>query len=466
MPHPDRSPARSARELALRVLRDVDQKESYANLALDAQLGKSQLEVRDRAFATELVYGVARRQGTLDWLIEQVAGRPVSKIDDWALANLRSALYQISYMDRVPESAAVNEAVELAKRYGHAGVAKFVNGVLRNFLRRRETLPWPSAEQDQIGHLALTLSFPRWIVATWLEQYGLEDATALMEFANHVPTLTIRANRLKTDRGALITRLASEGITATPTTHSPDGLILDGIGNAAGLENLKSFRAGYFSVQDESSMLVAPVLNPQPGWNVVDVAAAPGGKSTHLAERMKNKGRVIACDLHAHKITLIEANAERLGTEIVQGLAADARHLDRLMPNRADAVLVDAPCSGLGTLARRPDARWRKQPADVIALAELQAAILDSVAVVLKPGGVLVYSTCTIHPAENQELVSRFVATHPEFEFDPIAPYLPESLRATAGEAGWVQLLPHLHGTDGFFIARMRKKLEGGPAHE
>lgn len=463
MPHPDRSPVKTARELALRALRDVDIKESYANLALDAHLGKSQLEARDRAFATELVYGVARRQGTLDWLIEQIAGRQIAAIDPWARANLRSALYQIRYMDRVPESAAVNEAVELAKRYGHAGVAKFVNGVLRNFLRRQNELPWPTVEKDQIGNLALTLSFPRWIVATWLEQYGNEGATALMESANQVPPLTVRLNRLKTNREALIERLTTEGITARPTPHSPEGLILDGVGNAAGLEKLKSFKAGLFTVQDESSMLVAPVLAPKAGWTVVDVAAAPGGKSTHIAERMGNQGRVIACDLHPHKIDMIEGNAERVGTSIIQGLAADARHLGKLMPNRADAILVDAPCSGLGTLSRRPDARWRKQPADVAALSAIQADILEAAAQVLKPGGVLVYSTCTIHPAENQELVSKFVAKHPEFQFDPIAPFLPPSLRETAGEAGWVQLLPHLHGTDGFFIARMRK--QGGPVN-
>jgi len=215
-------------------------------------------------------------------------------------------------------------------------------------------------------------------------------------------------------------------------------------------------KAGLFTVQDESSMLVGPVVAPEPGWTVIDLAAAPGGKATHLAELMGNQGRVLALDIHPHKVALVEENARRLGTTIVEAVCQDAREAGRLMPERADAVLCDVPCSGLGTLARRPDARWRKRPEDAEQLAPIQRAILESAALCLKPGGVLVYSTCTIDPRENQELVEGFVRDHPEFRFDDIAPFLPPSLAGSA-TGGYIQLLPHIHGTDGFFIARLRK---------
>ncbi len=457
MRRPDRGPARTAREAALRALRDIDVKEAYANLALDAHLSRSRLEGRDRGLATELVYGVTRRRATLDWAIGQVATRPLDKMDPWVRNILREAVYQILYMDRIPDSAAVDEAVELAKRYGHAGVAKFVNGVLRNLIRRREALVWPDPAEDPVGALAVTHSHPEWLVREWTGRYGTEEATRLLEAANRVPPLTIRVNKLKATREQVAEALAAEGVQTEPTAHSPQGLIVRGLTSATSLEQLKAMKEGLFTVQDESSMLVGPALAPEPGWLVIDVAAAPGGKATHLAELMQNQGKVLAVDIHPHKIDLIEENARRLATTIVEGLCLDAREIGKHMPGRADAVLCDVPCSGLGTLARRPDARWRKAPEDIDALAQVQRAILESAAAAVKPGGVLVYSTCTIHPKENQEMVEGFLADHPEFAFEELEPYLPPSL---AGEdrGGWIQLLPHIHGTDGFFIARMRKR--------
>ncbi|HYF76398.1 MAG TPA: 16S rRNA (cytosine(967)-C(5))-methyltransferase RsmB [Symbiobacteriaceae bacterium] len=457
MPRPDAQPPRSAREAALRALRDVDVKESYANLALDAHLTRSKLEGRDRALATEIVYGVTRRRGTVDWAIAQVATRPIEQIDPYIRNILRSAVYQILYMERIPHSAAVDEAVNLARQYGHEGVAKFVNGVLRNFLRKLPTLPWPDPAQDPTRALAIQHSHPEWLVEAWSGRFGAEDAVKLMEASNRIPPLTIRINTLKTSRDEAIDALAQEGVKTEPTPHSPHGLIIHDLTSASHLDKLKAMKAGLFAVQDESSMLVAPVVNPQPGQTVIDVAAAPGGKTTHMAELMENEGKIIAVDVHEHKIDLVEQNAKRLGIKIIEGLCMDAREIGKLMANRADAVLCDVPCSGLGTLARRPDARWRKTPEDVEQLVPIQRAILESAALAVKPGGTLVYSTCTIEPRENQEMVAAFIENNPDFYFDDIRPYLPPSL-ANDAQDGWIQLLPHIHGTDGFFIARLRRK--------
>jgi 16S rRNA (cytosine967-C5)-methyltransferase len=456
VPRPDAQPPRSAREAALRALRDVDVREAYANLALDAHLTKSKLEGRDRALATEITYGVTRRRGTVDWAIGQVATRPLEQIDPWIRNILRAAVYQILYMERIPHSAAVDEAVNLARQYGHEGVAKFVNGVLRNLLRKLPTLPWPDPAKDPVGALAVQYSHPEWLVESWTERFGTEDAKQLMESSNRVPPLTIRVNRLKATRDEVIAALEAEGVKAEPTPHSPDGLIIHELTSASHLDRLKPMKAGLFTVQDESSMLVGPVVAPKPGDTVIDVAAAPGGKTTHMAEIMQNQGKIIAMDIHPHKVDLVEQNAKRLGATIIEGVAMDAREASKRLANQADAVLCDVPCSGLGTLARRPDARWRKAPEDVEGLVPIQQAILESAAQCVKPGGTLVYSTCTIEPRENQEMVEAFVADHPDFTFDDITKYLPPSLAADA-HGGYIQLLPHIHGTDGFFICRMTR---------
>ncbi|MFS8640128.1 MAG: 16S rRNA (cytosine(967)-C(5))-methyltransferase RsmB [Symbiobacteriaceae bacterium] len=457
MPRSKSGPPRTGREAALRVLYDVDVKAAYANLALDHHLSRSRLDGRERALATELAYGVTRRRAALDWAIAQVASRPLEKMDPWVRNILREAVYQILYMDRIPHAAAVDQAVELARQYGHEGVAKFVNGVLRNLIRKLPELPWPDEEADAVRALAVRHSYPDWLVAQWLERFGRDEAVRLLEAGNQVPPLTVRVNRLKATREEAAAALAREGVRAEPTRHSPYGLILRDLTSAASLEQLEAMKQGLITVQDESSMLAAAVVNPQPGWTVIDVAAAPGGKATHLAELMDNRGRVIALDVHPHKVDLIEENARRLGTTIVEPVCLDARRVGEAMPGRADAVLCDLPCSGLGTLARRPDARWRKRPEDVEALVPVQRAILESAARALKPGGVLVYSTCTIQPAENEELVEAFLADHPEFRFDNIWDYLPGSISREGQAEGYVQLLPHVHGTDGFFIARLVK---------
>jgi len=459
MTRPEKTPAASAREVAVRALRDIDVKEAYANLALDAHLTGSKLGGRDRGLATEITYGVTRRRGTLDWRIESLANRSMAKIDPWARNILRSGAYQLLYMDRIPQSAAVNESVDLAKKYGHIGVAKFVNGVLRNLTRQLPSLPWPDPAKDPIGALAIKHSHPEWLVREWSDRLGLDEAVAFMEANNMVPPLTIRVNLLKGSRASAAEALAAEGVKTSPTKFSPQGLVVEELNSSSNLDALKTMKAGLFTVQDESSMLVGLAVDPQPGWTVLDLAAAPGGKSTHLAELMGNQGRVIAVDIHPHKIELIDQTATRLGATIVDGLSADARQVGDVLVSKVDAVLCDVPCSGLGTLSRRPDARWRKLPGDQAELTPIQRAILESAAKALKPGGVLVYSTCTLHPAENEEMIATFLADHPEFQIDGLRDRLPASLPEHAFQGEFLKLYPHRHGTDGFFIARLKKAL-------
>lgn len=449
------SPARVA---ALYALKRIDADGAYANLALDEALDRFALDGRDRALATELVYGVTRRRATLDWALGQVSNRPLDELNPWVRNILRQGAYQLMYLPRIPAPAVVHEAVELAKVRGHAGVAAFVNGVLRGLLRRLPNLEFPPAAQDPAGHLAVAYSQPRWLVERWLAQFGPDETRDLLEALNRVPPLAVRTNRLRTTPEALAQRLAAEGVQVRPARWSPDGLVLAEVSAAAPLERLPSFQEGLFTVQDESSMLVAPVLDPQPGETVVDLAAAPGGKTTHLAERMQDRGRVIAVDVHPHKCELVAGAARRLGITCIETVCADARSAGRLLAGRADRVLCDLPCSGLGTLARRPDARWRKRPEDIPTLAALQREILDQAAAALRPGGVLVYSTCTLAPEENDQVVDAFLAAHPDFAAEDLRPYLPEGLRREPGvDRGRLWLLPHRHGTDGFFIARLRR---------
>lgn len=444
----------NARELALIALKEIDERAAYANLALEPLLTRHRLEPRERALATELVYGVSRRLSTLDWAIGQVASRPLGEMTVWVRNILREAVYQLMYLERIPASAVTNEAVNLARKHGHEGVAKFVNGVLRNFIRRLPDLKYP---EDPVQGLALRHSHPDWLVKNWLDRFGEAETVQLLEYGNAPAPVTVRVNRLKTSRAELVSVLQANDLTAEPTRFSPWGLKISGLTGAAGLPNLSAFVAGWFTVQDESSMLVGGVVDPQPGETVIDVAAAPGGKSTHLAELMNNQGRVIALDIHPHKVKLIQEIARRLGTSIVEARKGDAREVGETFPALADRVLVDAPCSGLGTLARRPDARWRKEAQDIEALAAIQQEILASAARAVKPGGVLVYSTCTIEERENEGAIRGFLERHPEFTLESLAPYLPEPLKAE-GQNGMLQLLPHRHGTDGFFITRMRRK--------
>jgi len=410
----------------------------------------------DKAFITELVYGTLRTLNTLDWIIQQHIRQPLSKQTPWIRNILRLGVYQIMHMDRVPAPAAVNEAVNQARRFGHAGSVKFVNGVLRNILRSAEEINFPDLEANPAGHISVRYSHSRWLVEKWIELLGVRETIDLCLADNQPPPLTVRANTLKTGRNDLLALLREMGLQADKSRYAPEGIDLRHTG---GLQGLAPFEEGLFQVQDEGSMLAGHAVGAVPGALVIDAAAAPGGKSTHLAQIMRDRGTVIACDIHPHKLKLIKDNCRRLGITCISTVEADARSIGERYRNKADYVLLDAPCSGTGVLRRRPDLRWRKVPGRLPGLVALQRELLDSAAQCVKPGGVLVYSTCSVLPEENINQVRDFLKRSIHFTAGDLSVCLPAAL---GGEEtlrrGYIQLYPHRHGTDGFFIARLIRK--------
>lgn len=442
-----------ARETAVRILYEVHENGAYANVALARALRQAELSEQDRRFVTELVYGAVKAGGTLDWILRRYVSRPVRKIQPLVREILRLGLYQIFYLDKVPASAACNTSVDLAKGMGMKGLSGFVNAVLRTAVREPEKAAFPTGKGHATENLALRSQHPEWLVRHWVRTFGFEAAEKLCRFDNEQPVLSVRTNTLCTDRQSLLRELERAGAEAEPSQWAPEGVIVHRHG---ALDSLAPLQEGHCQVQDESSMLVAHVVGPQPGEFIIDCCAAPGGKTTHMAALMHDEGRILAGDIYEHKLQRIEENAERLGIHIIETEQIDAREIGEQYEAMADRVLVDAPCSGLGVLRRKPDARWRKTAEEVKALPALQLAILESAARAVKPGGVLVYSTCTIELAENQGVVSRFLEQHREFELTTTGRYLP--LPTKHAESRMVQLLPHIDGTDGFFICRMNKK--------
>lgn len=449
-------PQISARELALQVLKAVETDGAYANLALNQLLEKYRPGKLDRAFATELAYGTLRARNTIDWVLGQFVKKPL-RTQTAILRNiLRLGVYQLMYMSRVPPAAACNEGAEMARRHGHPGAVDFVNGVLRNVSRHIQDIKFPELAADPVAHISLRYSHPAWLVESWLERFGPEETISLCRANNEPAPMTVRTNTLKVTRAGLAGRLREAGLTVGETAYAPEGLNIEGYDS---INSLQAFQEGLFQVQDESSMLAGRALMPRPGARVLDTCSAPGGKTTHLAELMEGRGNILAVDLHPHKLGLIKENCRRLGIKNVQTMAADARNLPGDLHEWADYILVDAPCTGLGVLRRRPDARWRKEPDQLPAIVRLQAEILAGAARCLKKGGVLVYSTCTITREENLGQIHEFLARHPDLSMEDLTPYLPASLDTQGTmRSGYFEILPHRHGMDGFFISRLRKK--------
>jgi 16S rRNA (cytosine967-C5)-methyltransferase len=447
------------REVAFRILLKIEDG-AYANLILKQTLHEAaDLTSLDRGLITELVYGTVKYRARLDWLIKQLV-KKVEKLEIGPRILLRLSFYQLLFLDKIPPFAVTNEAVKLAKKYYHTGVASLINGVLRNYLRHPGKVVWPDAQKSPLEYLEVIYSHPQWMLRRWLKRYGWEKTINLCEYNNTPAELWIRTNTLKCSRTELLVRLQKEGCVATPSLRVPEGVLLQ---SAPPLASLSSFQEGLFTVQDESSMLVAHVLKPRPQQTVLDVCAGPGGKTTHLAQLMNNKGKIIACDVHEHRRGLIIENAERLGVKIIKTQLLDATRIAEKLKGQYKLVLVDAPCSGLGVLRRRSDARWRKEEKEIKELAKLQMQILAGVYPLLAPGGRLVYSTCTIEPEENFEVIEKFTVTHPDmvrFDLTPFFPYCP----ATEEEKeelirGQRQFLPFRDEMEGFFIAGLQKQI-------
>ena len=444
----------TARELALLILNEVYQENAYANISLSRHLIKYNLSDIDRRFTTELVYGTVKAGDTLIWILKKFINRPLNKIEPTVVNILRLGIYQIVFMDKVPNSASCNESVNLAKKFSNQGSAKFVNGVLRNLLRQSEKCAMPTG--NKASELAVREQHPLWLVKKFIHTFGSEAGIALCKFDNTDAPLVLRANTLKISRKELAKSLADLNCEYEFSKFTPEGIICK---THPALNSLTPLQNGLAQVQDESSMLVAHVVNPQEGDFIIDTCSAPGGKTTHLGAIMHNKGKIIAGDVYEHKLKLINENANRLGIDIIETKLMDARKVGELYPQKADKVLVDAPCSGLGVLRRKPDSRWRKTEELLSTLPKLQLEILESASFAVKPQGVLVYSTCTIMPEENIEIINAFLNKHPEFILDNVYDYLPKTLKTKQKKQGkTLQLMPQIDGTDGFFIACMRKK--------
>jgi len=443
------------RETALKILYDINEKGAYSNISLNKYLNGQEFESIDRAFITDIVYGTLKWQYTIDYLIEKFSSVKIKKISPWIFNILRMGIYQLIYTDKIPFFAACNESVKLAAKYGHAASSKYVNAVLRNIARNKENLPYPDRNNDTAHYLSVKYSHPVWMVKDWLDCFGEEFTEGLLKANNEVAPFTVRVNDLKISKKELVDILTKDGFEVENGKYLDEALI---IRNPSAVQKMDAFAKGYFQVQDESSMLVAKVLDPKPGETILDVCSAPGGKSTHIAQIMKNRGTVISRDIHEHKIKLIEQAKERLGLEIIKTEVFDAAVLDGKLIEKIDRVLVDAPCTGFGIIRRKPDIKWSKNSEDKAEIVSLQHKILSTASKYVKDGGVLVYSTCTLEPEENEKAVERFIEENKDFYLEDITEFLPDALRKESAGKGYIQLYPNIDGIDGFFIARMRKR--------
>jgi 16S rRNA (cytosine967-C5)-methyltransferase len=503
------------RQLAFIALREVH-KGAYADVALDRVLQKVKLSVsqsyeelsdacgglRQRRLVTDLVYGCTRRQRTLDALIDQLGKKKSHQQPAYLRTILHLGLYQLRYLDRIPPSAAVNTTVQLAKENGFSGLTGFVNGLLREYIRRgegegerggqgflkrgkgergkgkgKELLPMPNAQcpmpnaqcpmpnahfplqlpENPVERLGILHSFPDWIIEVWLKQFGFAETEKLCEWMNQTPVIDLRVNRLRASVEEVETALQSvvgAGLSCPykRVPHLPQALRL--IGSTGAIPNLPGFSEGWWTVQDSSAQLVSHLLDPQPGEVIIDACAAPGGKTTHIAELMGDKGTIWACDRTDSRLRKLKENAQRLNLHSIQIYTGDSRNQPQFQ-NIADRVLLDAPCSGLGTLHRHADARWRQTPESVQELSALQKELLAHTSTFVKTNGILVYATCTLHPAENEDVIESFLASHPNWQIEP--PEVDSPAFGYSTPQGWIKVLPQKQEMDGFFMVRLRK---------
>jgi 16S rRNA (cytosine967-C5)-methyltransferase len=447
----------TAREVAMEILTKVEQQQAYSNLLLNQTLQKYKLDRLDVGLTTEIVYGTIQRRNTIDYFLNRFASKGIAKLEPWVRNLLRLSFYQLYYLERIPVHAIVNEAVNIAKRKGHKGISGMVNGILRNIIRSKEELVLPS-ELDPVRRIALKHSHPEWMVSRWVAQYGEQTTESICEANNSTPHASVRVNTVRHDRDSIMRKMMEKSLQVKPSPLTKSGIIVENGGNMAYSE---WFENGDISIQDESSMLVAEIVNPVSGMKVLDCCAAPGGKSAHLAEMMKNKGKVWANDIHPHKQKLIEDQAKRLKLDSIEAIVSDAKHLaDKFAAGTFDRILVDAPCSGLGVIRRKPDLKWIKEESEIKQIPSVQLDILSTAAKLLRADGTLVYSTCTLEFEENQGVIQAFLENHPEFELDgSIDESLPgEWIERMEVPSGMLRILPHYFHSDGFFIAKLKMK--------
>jgi 16S rRNA (cytosine967-C5)-methyltransferase len=446
----------TSREVALEVLHRVDAHQAFSGTLLRRVLERAGLSAADEALATELTLGTLRHRAEVDWVLSQFSRTPLDELPSRIRTVLRMGAYQLVFLDRIPAAAACSQAVELAKRVGHPGTARLVNAVLRRVAASSIAIPEDGATPEG---LALRHSHPLWLVQRWVERFGSEETRALCRANNATPPAACRLNTLRGSPELVMGTLASLGVQTIRSTLLPEGArIVD----ASPRARQAGYAGGWFTPQDEGSMLVSRLVAPLPGETIIDACAGSGGKATHLAALMENRGRILACDVVPSKLGALARHCARLGVTIVEPRALDASHLGTAIPGGADRVLVDAPCSGLGVVRRRPEIKWRIRPDQLAPLAMRQREILEGAAGAVRLGGVLVFAVCTFEPEEGPSVAARFLEAHPEFVPAPILGWPPGSRgehgpAPVPGPPGTGFLYPHQHDTDGFFVAMFRR---------
>ncbi len=455
------------RQLAYIALRDIHRQGAYTDIALDRVLRSAQLRSTDsgaskerspdRGLVTELVYGSVRRQRTLDALIDQLGKKKAHQQPPEFRTILHIGLYQLRYQERIPASAAVNTTVELAKENGFKGLAGVVNGLLRQYERLAASADPLQLPMEPIERLGVLYSFPDWMVQMWVEQLGIEETEQLCEWLNQSPSIDLRVNPRRTSIEEVEAAMQVAGVEVRRVPPLPQALRV--VGGTGTIQKLPGFNEGWWTVQDSSAQLVSHLLDPQVGDVIIDACAAPGGKTTHIAELMGDEGRIWACDRAASRLRKLRENAQRLQLRSIQICTGDSRNFSQFT-NSADRVLLDAPCSGLGTLHRRPDIRWRVTPATVQELSVLQRELLERASSWVKPGGTLVYATCTLHPQENEDVIQPFLDHHSCWKIEP--PPLDSPFSAFGTPQGWIKVWPHRYQMDGFFMVQLKLRQNQG----
>ncbi|BAQ63544.1 16S rRNA (cytosine(967)-C(5))-methyltransferase [Geminocystis sp. NIES-3709] len=440
------------RQLAFQALQNIYQQKAYTDIALERVFSSTSLSSFDRHLVSELVYGIVRRKRTLDSLINQLATKKASQQPLNLRIIIQLGLYQLRYLDKIPESAAVNTSVDLAKNNGLSKLSGVVNGILRSYLRlslKEDPLILPS---DFIPRLGVKYSFPDWLVSHFVQEFNVKQTKKLLEWYNHSPNIDLRVNSIKTTREKLQEILLNNGIETTFLPNISQGLRLT---NSAGnISQLDCFKEGLFTIQDASAQMVSHFLNPQPNETIIDACAAPGGKTTHIAELMQDTGIIIGCDRNLSRLKKVTENVERLKLKSIQLGEGDSSELTE-WENKADRVLVDVPCSGLGVLHKNPDIRWRKKPEEIKSLTELQLKIIENCSKWVKNGGILVYSTCTLNKEENEDIIARFVENNPLWQLVDKNNDSESNFSITS--RGIVKIFPPVDDMDGFFMAKLIK---------
>ncbi len=445
---------KSIRHIAVDILNRVAQSEVFAGDLLDACLDEQNLsQSADGRLLTHLVYGVLRMQGHLDWILSQLYRGDYAKMEESVKNILRTGLYQLKFSDRLPAFAVVDEAVKIAKRIAPAADG-LTNAVLRSYLRNTDKIAFPSLEKNPAEHIAAFYSHPIWLIKLWLNIFGPDETIALCRADNELPPLTLRVNTLKISRPELAARLQSEDFGCDPTKFSEDGMTLHDPPRP--IQKTFFFKDGLLRIQDEAAQLVSYLVNPKGGDNVLDACAGSGGKTGHLAALMRNEGRIVALDRAAEKIAQLKNESLRIGASIIDaGLADLTAPLSSELAGKFDRVLVDAPCSGTGTLRRNPEIKWRLKSGDIQSLAVSQKAVLRNAAGAVKKGGLLIYCTCSLLLAENEDIVKQFLTDSPHFTVETRHPAISDAL---LDNRGFFRTYPHRHTMDGFFGAVLRNR--------